>query len=272
MRKPAARCVAASLAGALAMFIVAGAARAAEPGAEDDGGPVMVFAAASMVGALEAAAVAFTEAEGTPVTTVFAASSRLARQIEAGAPAHVYVAANEMWMDYLFARGQMEAGSRVALAGNALVLVAPVGAGPDAIALEDARPIVEVLGERRLAMGDPDHVPAGAYARAALEALGLWPDIAARIAPMANVRAALAVVERGEVPLGIVYASDAAASERVRVVATFPAGSHPPIVYPGALVAGAPSAAVRFLDYLAGPDGARFFARHGFSEPVGGGA
>lgn len=228
---------------------------------------VTLFAASSMITAMEAAAAAFTAAHGVPVTTVFAASSRLARQIEAGAPAHIIVSANTLWMDYLVDRGRVVRGSRVTIAGNSLVLIAPAEPKVDGPLALDGASILHRLGDGRLAIGDPAHVPAGGYARAALGTLGLWAEMETRIAPMASVRAALAIVERGEAPLGIVYASDAAASQRVAVVATIPSNAHPPIVYPAALVAGGPTAAVDLLAFLAGPAGRAVLREHGFADP-----
>jgi len=229
------------------------------------GDGVTVFAASSMIGAVEEAAAAWSAAGGGPVTTVFAGSSRLARQIDAGAPAHLYISANRVWMDWLVVAGRVIEGSRRDLIGNALVLIVPAASTAGPVNISGAPGLAAMIGDGRLAMGDPDFVPAGVYAKAALQALGEWEALAARIAPAANVRAALALVERGEVPFGIVYATDARASAQVRIVGYLPGDSHAPIVYPAALVAGAPPAAAELLAFLAGPEGAAIFAAHGFS-------
>ena len=231
------------------------------------GDGVTVFAASSMIGAVEEAAAAWSAAGGGPVTTVFAGSSRLARQIAAGAPAHLYISANRAWMDWLVATGRVIAGSRRDLIGNALVLIVPTASTAGPMNFSGAPVLAAMVGDGRLAMGDPDFVPAGVYAKAALQALGEWEALASRIAPAANVRAALALVERGEVPLGIVYVTDARASAQVRIVGHLPNDSHAPIVYPAALVSGAPPAAAELLAFLAGPEGAAIFAVHGFSAP-----
>ena len=150
---------------------------------------------------------------------------------------------------------------------NALVLIVPTASTAGPMNFSGAPVLAAMVGDGRLAMGDPDFVPAGVYAKAALQALGEWEALASRIAPAANVRAALALVERGEVPLGIVYVTDARASAQVRIVGHLPNDSHAPIVYPAALVSGAPPAAAELLAFLAGPEGAAIFAVHGFSAP-----
>lgn len=223
-----------------------------------------VFAAASLQNALEEISAAQRRAGGAPARLAFAASSTLARQIERGAPADVYVSADLAWMDYLAERGRIVQGSRVIVARNRLVLIAPAA---DAAPLEIAPGValLERLGRGRLALGDPDHVPAGRYAKAALESLGLWASLAAHLAPVENVRVALALVARGEAPLGIVYASDVAVEPGVRVVGMFPPGSHPPIVYPAArVVGGAHDAAKRYLAFLRSAAARAAFARQGF--------
>src|SRR5690606_18110241 len=149
------------------------------------------------------------------------------RQIESGAPADIFISADEEWMDELERKGLIRAGSRKELLGNALVLIAPQGTGP--VSLDNPNDFRAILGDGRLAMADPDAVPAGRYGKAALERLGLWNMVATRIAPAENVRAALALVERGQAPLGAVYATDALASGKVQTVARFPTASHPPI-------------------------------------------
>ena len=198
------------------------------------------------------------------VVASYAGTSALARQIESGAPADIFLAANAAWMDHVEAQDLIEPGSRQVLAGNRLVFV--TGASDMApFEPSSALDLSALLKGGRLAIGNPDHVPAGIYARQALEALGLWPGVRSQLAPAADVRAALALVARGEAPLGIVYATDATRTEGVHVVGTIPASLHEPIVYPVALIAGHASAlATRFFEYLAGPEGGAAFARAGF--------
>jgi molybdate transport system substrate-binding protein len=241
---------------------------------------ITVFAAASTKDAVEEIAEAYAAAGGGEVRTVFAASSTLAKQIAQGAPADLYLSANPAWMDYLAERGAVDAASRVDLLGNRLVLIVPQETEDGDAATADlgdlsAAALADLLDTsladgRRLAIADPGHVPAGIYARAALEALGLWQSLADRTVRAANVRAALALVDRGEAPVGIVYATDARISSRVRVVGGFPPESHPPIVYPLALVAGpAAGAARRFYDHLRSEAAAVVFRAHGFLVPPG---
>jgi molybdate transport system substrate-binding protein len=231
----------------------------------EDRAPV-VLAAASLQEALDEAADAWSgQGHSRPVLS-FAGSSALARQIENGAPADLFVSADEAWMDSVQRAGRLEPGTRRALAGNALVLIAPARRGAEPVSL-DAAGLARALGDGRLAMADPEAVPAGRYGRAALRSLGLWRGVAARVAPAENVRAALKLVERGEVPLGVVYATDARASPEVRVVARFPASSHPPIVYPIAQVAGGRGDGAPFQAFLLSPQGQAVLARHGFTPP-----
>jgi molybdate transport system substrate-binding protein len=175
----------------------------------------------------------------------FAAASSLARQIEAGAPADIFAAASQDWMDYLAERRLIDPASRRAPIGNSLVLIAPADSPLGPIALAPGVDLAAAIGAGRLATGDPAYVPVGQYARQALGWLGAWPAVEPRLASTENVRAALALVERGEAALGIVYATDARAAAKVRVVATFPAASHAPIVYPFAIVAGRDTPGVR---------------------------
>lgn len=225
---------------------------------------VLVFAAASTTDAVNAAIDAFRAPPGTQVRASFASSSTLARQIANGAPAHIYLSANEKWMDWLAERGKIAKPSRRDLLRNALVLIAPRDSETK-VTIAPGFNLAGALGDGRLAIGDPDHVPAGIYARRALEHLGAWNAVAGRTARAQDVRAALALVERGETPLGIVYATDAKAAKNVRVVGTFPRGSHPPIVYPAALVAGNSTSEARaFLAFMASGPGRAIFARFGF--------
>jgi molybdate transport system substrate-binding protein len=226
-----------------------------------------VFAAASLTDAMTAVGAAYTEATSEEVRFSFAASSTLARQIEAGAPAAIYASADERWVDYLAERQLIASDTRVSPIGNRLVLVAPADATVDAIALAAGVDLPALLGEGgRLAVGDPAHVPAGIYAAEALASLGLWDEMAPRLARADDVRAALALVARGEAPLGIVYATDAAVTDDVRVVGTFPPDSHTPITYPFAVVAGAEDEAVtRLFDFMTGEEALAVYARFGFA-------
>lgn len=238
------------------------------PAAADDR-ELLVFAAASLADAMTDIADAYTLETGRDVSLVVAASSALARQIENGAPAAVFVSANPGWIDRLDEAGLLAAGSRIDLLGNRLALIAP----GDSAATAEITPslaLAPLLGNGRLAIGDPDHVPAGMYGRAALESLGLWAGVAPHLARTGDVRGALALVARGETPLGIVYATDAAITDRVRLVGLFPAESHPAIVYPAAVTADAPPAAHDFLAFLAGSQARAIFKARGFSAPAGG--
>ena len=247
----------------LTVILCASAAPRAEP-------PVTLFAAASTVNAVAAVARAY-EAGGGKVRTVFAASSTLARQIAQGAPADLYLSANVAWMDELEGRGAIEPDTRVDLLGNTLVLIAPERR-PIEIEIAPGFPLAGALGDRRLAMGDPAHVPAGIYAKAALTKLGVWPEVSARVAYLGDVRGALAMVDRGEAAAGIVYASDVRGAARVQVVGRFPANSHPAIVYPLAVVAGRRRPAVMaFYEFLQTPRARALLEAQGFTAPGGGG-
>lgn len=225
----------------------------------------VVLAAASLQEAMTAAADAWTARRHPRPVLSFAASSALARQIKAGAPADLFVSADEEWMDDVAKAGHIAPGSRATLAGNRLVLVTP-RAKPVRLRIGRAMPIARALGDGRLAMADPDAVPAGKYGKAALTALGVWGQVERRVVRADNVRGALALVERGEVPLGIVYATDARASGSVTVVGTFPPNSHPPIRYPIARIAGSRSAdAEGFRRFLLSGAGKAILARYGFS-------
>lgn len=227
-------------------------------------GPVVLAAASLQEGLSEAADRWSALGHARPVLS-FAGSSALARQIAAGAPADLFISADEEWMDYLAARKLLRPGSRTAFLSNRLVLIAPADSRLR-LAIRRGFPIARALGTGRLAMADPAAVPAGKYGRAALTKLGVWPGVAGRIASAENVRAALALVERGEAPLGIVYATDAKASARVRIVGVFPTASHPPILYPMALLRTARNRdADAFRRFLLSPQGKAIFVRHGFA-------
>lgn len=225
---------------------------------------ITVFAAASLTDALGEIGKAYEAAGKGKIVASFASSSDLARQIEHGAPAEIFISADQQWADYLDQRGLIEKDSRLNLLSNDLVLVAPAGSKVS-LAIGPNFPLAQALGENRLAVGDPDHVPAGIYAHQALETLGVWSSVENKLARAGSVRAALAFVERGECPLGIVYRSDALSDSKVRVVGTFPASSHPPVTYPAALVAGHHSrAAAEFLHSLLTPEAAAIFKKYGF--------
>lgn len=225
---------------------------------------LLVFAAASLKEALDEQVGRFESAGRDRVRVAYASSSSLAKQIENGAPADVFISADTDWMDYLAGRGLIDPKSRVNLLSNGLVLIAPAGS---AVRVDIGRgfPLRRLLGTERLAIADPDYVPAGKYARAALESLGVWASVADRTARAENVRAALAMVARGEAPLGIVYRTDAMAEKRVRAMAGFPASSHPPIVYPAALIAASKaSVGAEFLAFLQLPSSRVAWERYGF--------
>ena len=232
--------------------------------AQDDAG-LTVFAAASLKEALDDAAAAYRKQTGVPVRVSYAASSALARQIEQGAPADVFFSADLEWMDYLQQRNRLDVATRRSLLGNRLVLIAP-RASKARVDLKRPATLLAALGDGRLAVGQTRTVPAGKYAKASLESLSLWNGVRPRLAESESVRAALMLVARGETPLGIVYASDAKAEPGVRVVATFPEDSHPPIVYPVAALRGARAAqATRFVQWLASPDADALFTKRGFA-------
>lgn len=226
-----------------------------------------VFAAASLTDALRALGQDWV-ARGNPSPRFsFAASSVLARQIEQGAGADLFLSADEPWMDYLQARNLIVAASRISPIGNALVLITPADQRR-AVALDRGTDLLALLGPRgRLATGDPAHVPVGRYAQAALRWMGQWEAIAPRLARADNVRAALLLVERGEAPLGIVYATDAAATRGVAVAGTFPPESHSPITYPFAVTRRAEgnAQARAFHAFLAGAEAEATWRRFGFS-------
>jgi molybdate transport system substrate-binding protein len=234
----------------------------------DDRETVTVFAAASTTNAMTEIGQLFARQGLGGFLPSFAASSTLAKQIENGAPAAVYLSANKKWMDYLGEEGLVDAGSRFDLLGNRIVLVAPMDSPLASVDIVMGFPLEALIAVGYLAMGDPDHVPAGIYGKQALESLGVWGSIHNRIARQKDVRSALALVERGEVPLGLVYATDAAIAGKVKVVGVFPESSHPPIRYPVAVVKdGESPAAKRFLEFLKSPDARAVFEKYGFELP-----
>jgi molybdate transport system substrate-binding protein len=214
---------------------------------------------------LEALSADWTRKTGVPVKLSFAASSALARQIEAGSNADAFVSADLEWMDYLAARKLIDPASRRDLVGNSLVLIAPTDSNVR-VALRPGVDLRWALGDGRLATGDPATVPVGRYAKAAFESLGIWDELKDQLVPADNVRGALNFVARGEVRLGVVYATDAKTEKAVRVVATFPANSHAPIRYPAAKVATGRPEAIGYLTYLSGADAVITWKKFGFLE------
>jgi molybdate transport system substrate-binding protein len=252
----------------VAMLWVGGGARAAE-----DSGTVLVFGAASLTNVLDDLSQAFTAGTGLQVKSSYAASSVLAKQIEAGAPADVFFSADLEWMDYLEQHKLLKPGSRHDVVGNRLVLIAPADSKVT-LKIAPGMDLGSALGAQgKLATGDPDSVPVGKYAKAALERLGVWDSLSAKIARAENVRAALAFVARGEAPLGIVYRTDALAEAKVRIVAEFPADTHPPITYPIAVTTHGGESAQEFVEFTRGKAAAALFRKYGFdptpSQSVG---
>jgi molybdate transport system substrate-binding protein len=249
---------------AVLLFLLMSFARAF--GAEQ---PLTVFAAASLKTALDQVDRSFSDQTGIAVRTSYAASSALARQITQGAPADVYASADVDWMNDLEARKLIRSGTRTDLLGNRLVVVAARDSAISTLALNSAS-FAAALGGRRLALAEPTAVPAGRYAKAALQSLGLWDGLRSELAPTENVRAALRLVARDEAPLGIVYATDAAADPTVKIVARFPPDSHPPIVYPFAATASGDAGRARtYLEFLRGPSARAIFESQGFAILAG---
>lgn len=224
---------------------------------------ITVFAAASLKDALDENAKAYQARSGDRIVVSYAASSALAKQIEAGAPADLFISADLEWMDYLEQRRLIRADTRRNLLRNRLVLIAPADSKVS-VNIAPGFPLATLLGNGRLAMANPDTVPAGKYGKASLEALGVWKDIQSKVAAAENVRAALVLVSRGEAPFGIVYRTDAAADPKVRVVGLFPENTHPAIIYPIAVTAAGKPAAGAFLRWLSGPEARAVFQKYGF--------
>lgn len=241
------------IAGLAAAALMAGTAHAA---------PVTVFAAASLKNALDEVGAEYARSGGEARFS-YAASSAIARQIEQGAPADVYVSADSDWMNYLADRKLIVAASRKDLLTNKLALIAPADSKV-AIRMGKGMPLAKALGEGRLAVAGPD-VPAGKYAKASLTALGVWDSVSGKLAQAENVRSALQYVARGEAPLGVVYDTDAKVEPKVRIVGLFPDNTHPPIVYPAAVVASSKNPdAAKFLAYMSTPKAAAIFRKYGF--------
>jgi molybdate transport system substrate-binding protein len=225
---------------------------------------VTMFAAASLTDALGDIGKAYKAKTGNDVVFSFAASSVLAKQIEASGGADLFMSADSDWMDYLDKKGLIAPGSRSNLLGNHLVLIAAVS-DPMTITIAPHLDLAGALHGGKLAVADPASVPAGKYAKASLTALGVWDSVAGNLAPAENVRMALSYVSRGEAPLGIVYATDAMSDKGVRVVGTFPENTHPPIVYPAGLTKDAKPGAKAFFAFLTGPEARAIFEKDGFA-------
>jgi molybdate transport system substrate-binding protein len=243
----------------VAIFALFGRASAAESPRS-----LTILAAASLTDALQQIGAKYQAVTGTATKFSFGASSALARQIEAGARADLFVSADSEWMDYLDKRRLIRPATRKNLLGNRLVLIAPADSNV-ALAIAPKFGLRAALGQGRLATGDPDSVPVGRYARAALTALGVWDSVSDRLVRADNVRGALMFVARGEAPLGIVYATDARIDPGVRVVDVFPPDSHPPIVYPVALTSSASGDAEKFEAFLGSPEAKGVFVALGFT-------
>jgi molybdate transport system substrate-binding protein len=251
-----------SLASSLSLLVVAFYFGVAAPIAV--AATVTVFAAASLKEAMDDQAKQFEASTGNKVIVSYGASNTLARQIESAAPADVFISADLDWMDYLDRRHLLAPNTRANVLRNALVLVAP-SSSTASLKIAPNFGLAAALGAERLAMANPDSVPAGKYGKSALENLGVWTSVEGKIARAENVRAALALVSRGEAPLGIVYRTDALADKGVRIVDTFPQDSHPEIIYPGALLAISNSTAARpLLDYLNSAPARPVWERYGF--------
>lgn len=227
---------------------------------------ITVFAAASLTNAIQDIATQYEQEKPVKIVASFASSSTLARQIEQGAPADLFISADRQWMDFAQQKDLLDNASRMTLLGNSLVLIAPAEPAPQPVTINQQTRWKTLLHGERLAVGDPDHVPAGIYAKEALQKLGAWETLSPSLARANNVRAAMALVERAEAPYGIVYGSDAVASQKVKVVGVFPETSHKPVEYPLAMIKDHQQPAViAFYHYLQSPQAAAIFKRYGFT-------
>ncbi|MDC9591088.1 molybdate ABC transporter substrate-binding protein [Xenorhabdus sp. XENO-10] len=246
------------LTGAVVSFALVGNVWAADK--------VMVFAAASLTNALAEIAAQYKKEKQGDIVASYASSSTLARQIEQGAPADIFISADQQWMNYATDKQLIAENTRHTLLGNQLVLIAPKESKLDKIDINRETKWKYLLAGGRLAVGDPDHVPVGIYAKESLQYLNAWDTVNPLMARTNNVRSGMALVERAEAPLGIVYGSDAVASNKVKVVGVFPPESHKSVEYPIAIIKGHEKQAVRnFYDYLKTPEAAAIFKRYGFS-------
>ncbi len=246
------------------LVLCASIAGAPQPAAAQES--ITVFAAASLRNALDDADAAFTKATGIKVVVSYEATSTLAKQIEQGAPADVFISADLRWMDYATEHKLIKPDTRVNLLGNRLVLIAPADSKFDKVAIAKGFDIAKLAGDGRIAVADVKAVPAGLYAKAALENLGVWAAAEPKLAMAENVRATLAFVARGETPIGIVYETDAKIEPKVKIVGIFPDGSYPPVTYPVAATAATTNSAIaRYLNFLRSPSAKTTFEKYGFS-------
>ena len=236
---------------------------AAQPAAAEE--TLTVFAAASLKNALDDVDAAFAKTTGVKVAASYAASSALAKQIEQGAPADVFASADLDWMDYAHAKTLIKDATRINLLGNRLVLIAPKDAALAEVAIGPGFDLAALAGDGRIVTGDVRAVPVGRYAKAALEKLGAWTAVEPKMAMAESVRAALALVARGEAVLGIVYETDAKVEPNVKIVGAFPDDSHPPIIYPVAATVTAKPDATGYLAFLRGADAKAIFEKYGFT-------
>jgi molybdate transport system substrate-binding protein len=250
----------------LAVLVLCCGLLASAQAADESKQELLVFAAASLTNVLDEIGTAYTQQTKQPVKFSYAASSALARQLQAGARADVFFSADLEWMDYVQARNLIDRSTRRNVLGNRLALVAPADSKIE-LKIAPGFKLAEALGTGRLATGDPESVPVGKYARSALTSLGVWNEVADKLVRADNVRSALAFIARGETPLGIVYETDARVEKRVRIVDFFPAESHPPIVYPVAVAAQARPAARQFVEFLQSAAAQEAFKKYGFTEP-----
>jgi molybdate transport system substrate-binding protein len=250
----------------VARLVLIGAALAAACGvaAHAQERDLLVFGAASLKNALDDADAQYQRDAGRKVVVSYGASSALAKQIENGAPADIFMSADLDWMDYVAEHKLIKAETRFNLLGNKLVLIAPADSQVN-LTIGPNFPLAQALGNGRLAMADPAAVPAGKYGKAALEALGVWSSVAGKVAPAQDVRATLLLVSRGEAPLGIVYQTDAAADKGVKIVGAFPAQTHPPIIYPIAVTTASTNpGAAAYVGFLKSPAAKPAFEKQGF--------
>jgi molybdate transport system substrate-binding protein len=224
-----------------------------------------VFAAASLKNALDEVNASFTSQTGIKVTPSYAATSALARQLDSGAPADIFISADVEWMDYAIGTKTVDAASRINLLGNRLVLIAGNDSRLGNVAIEPGLDIAALAGNSRIAAADVSFVPAGKYAKTALTNIGAWPAVEKKLAQAENVRATLAFVARGETPIGIVYETDARVEPNVKVIGMFPEDSHPPILYPVAATASARPSATQYLRFLKTQRAKAIFEKYGFS-------
>jgi molybdate transport system substrate-binding protein len=251
------------LAGFLLSFVILWGAALSPVSAEDK--TLTVFAAASMKNALDDIDAAFTAKTGVKVNASYAASSTLAKQIEQGAPADIFVSADTDWMDYAVGKKNINDSTRVNLLGNSIVLIAPKDSKIDNVTIGPGFDLAKLAGDGKIATGDVKSVPVGKYAKAALEKLGAWSAAEPKFAMAESVRAALTLVARGEAAIGIVYSTDAKVEPGVKIIGTFPADSHPPIIYPVAATSTAKPEANAYLDYLRSSAAKAVLEKYGFT-------